>query len=374
MQNKILGQIGRVFLTSKLPSYLNLKYLYLDPSLSTTNPILQNVKKHLPDIKILPLSKTQSYQPQSLILKKFKGKFLRFCPGTRYYNCCGYKIIHFGENCPLNCTYCILQAYFQDKTLKIWANIDDLFQELDKTFKTNPNLRFRTGTGEFTDSLVLEPLTGYAQKLANFLQNYSNVRLELKSKVADLSWTNGLHKIDHILPAWSLNAPEIVKKEEKLVIPLEERLRAAQKCVSLGIKVCLHFDPIIYYPNWEKGYSKTIEMVFDYLKPEHICYLSLGSFRGMPELFQTISQKHPKSTYIYEEYIYGLDGKLRLFLPLRLKMFSFIVKKLKKAGLKDQIYYCMESDLVWEKTLGYTPIKLGGLDKHLEKLSFNNLL
>ena len=56
---------------------------------------------------------------QALYLKEYKGKFLRFCPGTRAYHCCGYRIVHIGENCPMACSYCILQAYFQDRVLKI---------------------------------------------------------------------------------------------------------------------------------------------------------------------------------------------------------------------------------------------------------------
>ncbi|MDQ7031969.1 MAG: radical SAM protein [Desulfonauticus sp.] len=361
-------------LPSKLPSYLHLKQVYVDAQLSTNNPIVQNIRSNLPQAQFLVLKKIDDCQKGSLIVKQFKGKFLRFCPGTRYYNCCGYKIVHFGENCPLACSYCILQAYFQDNTLKIWGNINDLYEELDRTLRSNPNLRYRTGTGEFTDSLVLEPITGYAKHLVQFLADYSNIRIELKSKVVDLSWLSGLNKVDHVLPAWSLNSPDIAQKEEKFTSSLEQRLKAAKTCTEKGLKVCLHFDPIIHYPGWEKGYATVIEMIFDYLKPEHICYFSLGSFRGMPTLFKTIEQNHPQVTYIYDEYVPGLDGKLRLFLPLRLKIFSFIVNKLKQAGLDKQIYFCMESDLIWEKILGYTPQKLGGLNKHLENLSFDNLI
>ena len=356
---------------SDLPPYLKkIKTIYWDQTLGSQNPILDNLRKFKLEIKSLCEEQNQ-FPEHSLVVKRFKGKFLRFCPGTRYYNCCGYKIIHFGQNCPLNCTYCILQAYFQDNVLKIWGNIEDLFQELDQTLRANSHLRFRTGTGEFTDSLVLEPLTGYARLLCQFLENYSNIRIELKSKVTDLSWLQGLNKTQHILAAWSVNSPEIVKQQEPLAPSLEERLQAAQKCADLGLKICLHFDPIIYYPGWEQGYARAVEIIFSYLKPEQICYLSLGSFRGMPELFQQIAQNYPQANYIYSEYVKGLDGKLRLFLPLRLKVFSFLVKKLKQAGLNQQIYYCMESDLVWKKTLGYTPKDLGGLDRHLENLSFS---
>ncbi|MFW6415240.1 MAG: radical SAM protein [Thermodesulfobacteriota bacterium] len=305
-----------------------------------------------------------------LYLKRYKGRFLRFCPGTKFYRCCGYRILHIGENCPLNCSYCILKAYFQDNIQKVWANQEDLKEELSRELESNPDILYRMGTGEFTDSLALEPLTGYSRDLIGFVSGFSNARLELKSKVADLGWLDAVEYPEQILPAWSLNAPEVVQNEEMHVDSLEERLQAAAYCAGQGFRVCLHFDPILYYPGWEKGYARSIEMIFDYLTPEQIAYLSLGSFRGMPELKDYISRNWPHSKYIYEEYVTGRDGKMRLLRPLRVKQFDYMVGLLRRYGLDRQIYFCMESDEVWKHVLGYTPDQLGGLDRHLLKLAF----
>ena len=306
----------------------------------------------------------------SLYLKRYKGKFLRFCPGTSYYRCCGYRILHIGENCPLNCSYCILKAYFQDRIQKVWANQDEMQEEFVTEVGGNPDSLYRFGTGEFTDSLALEPLTGYSRDLIEFISDFSNVRLELKTKVADLSWMDAVKFPEQILPAWSLNSPEVVESEEVGVDNLEKRLQAAGYCAERGFRVCLHFDPILYYPGWEKGYARTIEMIFDYLKPEQIAYLSLGSFRCMPSLKNYIAKNWPNSKYIYQEYLSGIDGKLRLVRPLRTEQFRFVADLLKKHGVQKQIYFCMESDAVWQAVLGYTPKDLGGLDKHLLKLAF----
>ena len=80
-----------------------------------------------------------------LYLKHYKGRFLRHCPGTSHYRCCGYQIIHIGENCPLRCSYCILQAYFQDRVLKVWANQQDLWDELGASLprQSGPALQSR---------------------------------------------------------------------------------------------------------------------------------------------------------------------------------------------------------------------------------------
>ncbi len=360
-----------------LSHYLNsIQRIFVDEEVKDSL-LTRTVKKRLSHLPFYYLRAEESIpanylQANTLYLKAYKGAFLRFCPGTRYYNCCGYRIIHIGENCPLNCSYCILKAYFQDPVLKVWANQDELWKELDREFSSKSKTKFRAGTGEFTDSLALECITGYSRDLVSFLGKYTNVCLELKSKIVDLSWMEGVKHPERVLPAWSLNAPGVVAQEEKNVASLEERLEAAQECIHKGFRVCLHFDPVIWYSNWEKDYAQLIEMLFDYIKkPEQIAYISLGSFRCMPELKEFIARNWPQARYIYEEFITGLDGKLRLLRPLRVKQFKYIVNKMRHYNIKrEQLYFCMESDEVWESVFGYTPKDLGGLSNHLLKRAF----
>lgn len=329
---------------------------------------------HLPVTVLEPGQELHRGTPtgQTLYLKEYKGRFLRFCPGTSHYRCCGYRIFHIGENCPLNCSYCILKAYFQDQVLKVWANMDRLEAELAHEFEAHPERLYRAGTGEFTDSLALEAVTGLTADLVSFLERYPNVCLELKSKVVDLSWMEQVTRTDRVLPAWSLNAPDIAAHEEIGAASLEERLQAAMECARSGFRVCLHFDPIIFYPGWESGYGRVVEMIGDYLRPEDIAYLSLGSFRCMPDLKEFIRRQWPDCTYIYQEFVTGLDGKLRLLRPLRVEQFRFLVDRLKGLGLDRQMYLCMESDEVWKAVFGRIPRELGGLASHLLRQTFGH--
>lgn len=87
-----------------------------------------------------------------LLLTRNKGKFLKECPGTRSYTCCGYKILHIGTYCTMDCAYCILQSYFHPPMCQFFVNHDDLLAELDHHLSLEK--RSRIGTGEFTDSLI----------------------------------------------------------------------------------------------------------------------------------------------------------------------------------------------------------------------------
>ena len=111
-------------------------------------------------------------------------------------------------------------------------------------------------------------------------------------------------------------------------------------------------------------------MIFDHLRPEHIAYLSMGSFRHMPDLRRAIAENFPDSRYIHSEFITGLDGKQRLLRPLRVEQFRFLADALRRGGLDREIYLCMESDEVWRAVLGRTPADLGGLYRYLMGLAF----
>lgn len=359
-----------------LPSHLHgISRVVVDASVAES-PVALRVRERLPHLKAEILPEGAALSPglareDILYLKRYRGRFLRHCPGTSHYRCCGYQIIHIGENCPLRCSYCILQAYFHDRVLKVWANQDDLWSELDQAFNAHPALRYRVGTGEFTDSLVLEALTGYSRDLIEFLGRYPQVCLELKSKVVDLSWMDVVRDPSRVLPAWSMNAPAIADHEEQgECAGLEERLAAARTCAQAGFRVCLHFDPMIHYPGWREGYARTVEMIFDHLRPEQIAYVSMGSFRHMPDLKRSITENFPESTYIYGEFITGLDGKQRLLRPLRVEQFRFLADALRRGGLDRQLYLCMESDEVWQSVLGRTPADMGGLYRHLMAQAF----
>jgi len=68
---------------------------------------------------------------KTLFLTKNRGAFVKKCPGTSRYICCGYKILHIGTFCTMDCSYCILQAYFHPPVLQYFVNQQEMMSELD---------------------------------------------------------------------------------------------------------------------------------------------------------------------------------------------------------------------------------------------------
>lgn len=303
-----------------------------------------------------------------LLLCKNRGHFFKPCPGTKEYRCCDYQVLNIGMGCPMDCVYCILQAYLNKPWLTFFVNTDSLLQEMETAFSVEPERFFRIGTGEFTDSMGLDRLTCLSPKLVEFMADKKQAVLELKTKSAVIDNLKGLDHKGRTVLAWSLNSLPIMKKEEIRTATLDERLSAAALCAKWGYKLAFHFDPIIDHPGWEEGYRKTITRLYEAVPVDQIVWISLGALRYLPSLKTIGTSRFPQSRIFYQEFIEGLDNKKRYFRPRRVELYQHIYALLKKhAAPQTCIYFCMESDEIWQEVMGYIPEEKGGIPAMLDR-------
>jgi spore photoproduct lyase len=291
---------------------------------------------------------------QTLILSRNKGKFLKPCPGTREYLCCQYRFLNVGLNCPIDCTYCILQTYLNTHALVVFVNHEDLLVELDSELKGDPSL-IRIGTGELTDSLALDLLTGLNPILIDFFSHQRQGYLELKTKSDHIEHLLNLDHKGQTIISWSLNPQSVMDAEEGLAASLEARIMAAKRCQEMGYKIGFHFDPILLYPGWESDYESVIDTLFSKISAKSLVWISMGCFRFIPPLKGIIKMRFPKSKIIYEEFIPGMDKKMRYPQPIRIKIYSTLAKRIRKRAPEAFIYLCMESPEVWKSAIGDAP-------------------
>ncbi len=305
---------------------------------------------------------------RQLFLCKNRGHFFKPCPGTRDYQCCDYQVLNTGMNCPMDCVYCILQAYLNAPWLTFYVNYEKLFKELDDCLHVDTRRFFRIGTGEFTDSLAIDRLTGLSRLLVNYIGKQENAILELKTKSGFVENLAGLEHNERTIVAWSLNSPVIMQKEEIRSATLDERLTSARYCANLGYKLAFHFDPIIDHSGWKEGYTETIERLFQEVPADAIVWISLGALRFIPSLKEIGIQRFPHSRIYYQEFVEGLDNKSRYFRLSRVKLYTFIYELLKtKVSEKTCVYFCMESDEIWKEVMGFDPGEKGGIPYMLDK-------
>ncbi len=335
--------------------------------------LTEDIKKRLkeiPDNTVLLNNESYEYtdmDKETLRLLSFKGEFLKPCPGTNNYICCGYQILNIGTNCPLDCSYCILQAYFNKPSLRVFVNLENELARVAQIIDNSPEKLFRIGTGEFTDSLALDEIHRFSGLLSEFIQKKKNSVIEYKTKTTEIKRLFDIKTRERLIISWSLNSPYIVSHEEHKAPSLEQRLTAAKKCQDEGFITGFHFDPLIIHSGWKEQYMKTIDLMDKYLDPQKIIWISMGCIRFVPALKKIILKRHPDTIILDGEFIQGLDGKFRYFKPVRIEMYKFMRNLIEEwAGFNPGLYMCMESDEIWRESLGWSPGISDGLSDYLD--------
>ncbi len=330
-------------------------------------PITRTVLRRLPTtpVQFVPrvevlLEETRQRSPgiaqgkTTLLLCRHKGRFFKPCPaattpeGTSNV-CCNYFVVNFASNCHMECSYCYLQGHLNLPYMVIYANHEELLEELSTVFNGQPESSFRVGTGELADSLALDHLTGYSVPLVNFFARQRNAVLEFKTKSDCVENFLDLEHRGRTVVSWSINPTTVQKEEEHKTANLDDRLRAASLCAEAGYPIVFHFDPIVHYENWERDYRLLVEEVFDRIPPRSIPWVSLGALRMTPHLKQIMRQRFPHSRLPLGELVPTEDGKLRYFKPIRLEMLQKMQGWIAAASPETRTYTCMENAHIWSR-------------------------
>jgi spore photoproduct lyase len=294
-----------------------------------------------------------------------RGRFVKPCPGTPDHVCCGYRIIHFAEGCTLDCTYCVLTSYFDHENILLFGNRHDLFAELREVLEKARGL-LRFGTGEFTDSLLMEKSHPLHADLIDILGGHPPGVLEIKTKTTCIDPLLDIPDTRNAIVAWSLNGEKIAREEESGAPAVEERIEAARRAQEAGFKLAFHFDPIILHEGWEEEYSRIVERLFERIRPEHVVYISMGALRFPSDMREALEKRGAR--YIHSgEFVRGRDNKMRYFRPLRTRLFTVIRDRLLRHVPEKKLYLCMESPEVWEDVFGIRRMTSRSLADRLDR-------
>jgi spore photoproduct lyase len=293
-----------------------------------------------------------SVSRDTLVLARHRGQFLKRCQGSGAEMCCNYFIASYAWNCHFGCTYCVLQSYLDGSGIVVATNIGDFLEEIGRTLGQKRDRFFRIGTGELADSLALDPITGYSRRVVPFFARLPNGILELKTKSDRVENLEGLEHGGRTVVSWSMNSRRICRSEEARAATLEERLAAADRCRRWGYRIGFHFDPIVHYEGWEEEYREVVRMIFSVVDPGDVAWISLGALRFTPHLRERLIERHPGSRLPWGEFVPGHHGKLRYFRPVREDIYRKMNSWIREYAPGVLVYLCMESRLVWERSLG----------------------
>ncbi len=266
------------------------------------------------------------------------------CPCSPGVMPCGYHNVNLGFGCPFECSYCFLQNYTNAPGIVIPANLDDFFDAFKKY-----RMDVRVGSGETTDSLVYDDLTGFAPRLVEFFRSYPQSTFEFKTKSDSIKGLLSVKASPNIVVGWSLNPQQVIDREEYFTASLGQRLDAARRCAAHGYQVAFHFDPVIYSPGWEGLYADVVERMFTLVPATSIAWISVGTLRMTRQQKKIIENRFPKNTILDAELFTANDGKLRYAYDLRLDIYRKMIAWIDaRSASSTLIYLCMEMESIWK--------------------------
>lgn len=320
-------------------------------------PVVQAIRDALPrahadiveDVKRLKHPADPLSAKRQLILTANRGTSFKPCQGmTSGVVCCNYYTIDLSSGCPCNCTYCILHHYLANNPMPIiYVNIEEILSLVKEQISMQPERHFRIGTGELSDSLGFDHITGYSKIIVNFFAEQKNAAFEFKTKTSNIENLLGLKHNGKTVVSWSMNPQKIIDSEELGSASLAERLNAAVKCVSAGYRVGFHFDPMINYEGWEDGYKNVVEAIFEKVPASAIAWISLGALRFPPQL-RVIAEKQFPHTKIFCGELVPANGKVRYFRPVREEMYKKMRGWISSHTSHVKPYLCMETPAVYQ--------------------------
>ncbi len=289
---------------------------------------------------------------EAVILMRFKGRMAQQCPGSRGMICCNYRLLNIGFNCLYDCAYCFLNYYLNSYGIVQFIDIDPSLLMAGQAINGGSGMARRVGTGEYTDSLMLDDVTGIGEALISEAARMPGVFLEFKTKSDNVAHLLDIREKGNTVLAWSLNTPDCIERYEAGTASLERRIEAAAAASRAGYLVALHFDPIIFSCGDVSDYLELVDRVFSRVDPRRVAWVSLGCFRHSPG-FKEFSRRNPSCCGLTSPEMFPCeDGKYRYFRPLRVAAYRSLSERIRSLAPGAFVYLCMESESVWREALG----------------------
>ncbi len=335
------------------------------------DPVTGRIRSGLDGIEEIVTGDVSSHPgPETLVLKFHEGRFVKDFPVTPGAPPCGEKYIAALQGCLYDCSYCYLRSYLSHSTITLLVNSGKMENDIREALDAGT---VRLTTGELSDSLAFDHITGLTSSILPLLEGTSAV-IEARTKSANVDHLPGISPGGdrdtelarrHLLVTWTLAPPAAIASEEPGAAPLGERLKAIARVSGAGIAFALRLDPIIPHFWDAQSYRSLLERVRetgDGVSPRRI---ELGVLRFPPGLIESVRQNSPYSPILQGEYVRDREGKMRLYRPMRLRIYREAAGIVRDLFPRSDIELSMEDREVWEDV---------GLELNLMQAGNNRIL
>ncbi len=329
---------------SEIWYYKPFSHIYVEKDVKQ-NKMTLSLLKRFEGAKIIEINhykdifnrKNQAYAMQksinSLIIAKNTGELVyKGAPFCQSFGEENFYYTSFVLNCLYDCEYCYLRGLYPSAYMTVFVNTDDYLKEVEE--KAGDESCFLCVSYD-TDLGAVEDIFGFCALWYDFAKNHRNIKVELRTKCADLSFLKGFAPIPNFIIAITLSPEETAGLYEGRAPSLFARLKAGASVVEMGFPLRLSFDPVLVYDNFEEVYGRFIDRCFREIDPEKVLDIGLGGFRVAPACLKNMRRNYPLSrllSYPYET----VDGACR-YGRGEDECIDFIIKKLENYVDKKKI-------------------------------------
>ncbi|MGN1164589.1 MAG: SPL family radical SAM protein [Candidatus Ornithospirochaeta sp.] len=259
--------------------------------------------------------------------------------------CCKLRTLDAVMQCAFGCSYCSIQAFYNENEIRIVSNLEEKLKNLEIGDDV-----WHIGTGQASDSLLLGDDYGTLSALASFASAHPSVVLELKSKskrdVFQHPWP------ENMIFTWSLNAPTIIEKEEHFTASLSERLDDAERARDNGNLVGFHIHPMFYFKGWREEYKTVVDEITRRFSIDDIALIGIGTLTFTKAVMKRLREMGNESKVLEME-LTQAAGKYSYPLETKKLMFSTVFNFFPEEYRNNIFFYlCMEDPSLWLPVLG----------------------
>lgn len=282
----------------------------------------------------------QKQRPALVLARKHDNHVLKAPDG---YGVGGDANFYFSHvlNCLYDCRYCFLQGMYRSAHYVVFVNYED-FQEAMDTRRV-PGQQTWFFSGYDSDSLVLEPVTGFAASMLPFFAARPDAWLELRTKSTQVRGLLAQAPIPNCVTAFSFTPPAVSRLMEHHVPSVEKRIAAMARLAEAGWPVGLRFDPLIFHEGWRATYSALFRSIFDQVPTSAIHSVSLGPFRLPRHFFTRMVRLYPREPLFAGALAErGTKGGMISYAPeVEAEMVDFCTRELLQYLDHNQLFPCL---------------------------------
>ncbi len=202
-------------------------------------------------------------------------------------------------NCIYDCEYCYLKGMYPSGNMVVFVNIEDIFRRVEEILKVHP---VYLCVSYDTDIMAMEQITGYTAEWIEFARKHENLKIEIRTKCANLTLLDKICPPKNVIFAFTLSPDAVISEYEHGTPPFSSRMLCVKKAVRNGFQVRLCFDPVIYCGDWKMHYKNMLTTVLDEVNPEKIVDVSVGSFRVSQDYLKKMRKNQPYSSVVQFPY------------------------------------------------------------------------